>query len=242
MIIINRITNTHGIIIGRQPNNKSERYEMIFTNIFTRQCETSIAFPTFKAAFRILNYAKNTSDYGLNYYDRILKRGENSLRQKFIDKKLVLTCYSDASFAEQGDSKSTTGYLIYLNGNLIQWQSKKQTYVVTSTAAAEFIAMSTAVQDCIWISDVLTALGLKLELPVRIFNDNAAAIAIVSDYYNTNRLRGVRVAHHFIKDEEQRGFIKVEYVNTKENTADALTKRLPKDSFLYFQKQLIEKP
>ena len=46
MIIINRITNTHGIIIGRQPNNDSERYEMIFTSIFTRQCETSIAFLT----------------------------------------------------------------------------------------------------------------------------------------------------------------------------------------------------
>ena len=45
-MIIHRITNTHEIIIGRQPNNKSERYEMIFTNIFTRQCETSIAFPT----------------------------------------------------------------------------------------------------------------------------------------------------------------------------------------------------
>ena len=45
-MIMNRTTNTHGIIIGRQPNNNSERYEMIFTNIFTRQCETSIAFLT----------------------------------------------------------------------------------------------------------------------------------------------------------------------------------------------------
>lgn len=53
--------------------------------------------------------------------------------------------YSDASWGDCPNGKSTTGFVVYLYGALVMWNSVKQSLVATNTCEAEFAALSECV-------------------------------------------------------------------------------------------------
>ena len=59
-------------------------------------------------------------------------------RGKDID--LIMHVYSDNS-GDKSKRRSSTGFLIYMNMDLIQWLSKKQPKIETSVFGVEFVAM-----------------------------------------------------------------------------------------------------
>jgi hypothetical protein len=50
--------------------------------------------------------------------------------------------YANADYAMSKDKKSTTGYAVMSQGNLIFWKSKNQSFVAQLTTEAEFIAIN----------------------------------------------------------------------------------------------------
>ena len=57
--------------------------------------------------------------------------------------------YSYADWAgDLSDRKSTSGYVFMLSGGPVSWSSRKQNCVALSTAEAEYVALSAAVQEC----------------------------------------------------------------------------------------------
>ena len=73
-----------------------------------------------------------------------------------------LVGYADADWASDTvDRKSVSGYAFKVFGNLVSWSSKKQTTVSTSSSEAEYVALSSAVSEGIWIAGVLEDLELK---------------------------------------------------------------------------------
>jgi len=57
--------------------------------------------------------------------------------------------YVDADYAGSiVDRRSTTGYCMFLGGNLVTWRSKKQNMVARSSAEAEFSAMTQGFVSC----------------------------------------------------------------------------------------------
>lgn len=208
--------------------------------------EERLTMKHFDAAFCVLLYAEKTKEFGLKYSDNeklFFKKGGNKAPVELCDRVLTIECYSDASFAERfSESRSTTGYGIYINNNLVQWCSKQQPYVANSTAAAEYIAMAHAVQDCIWMYELLIKIGLKVELPIKVYGDNQAEIKIVKSFFNTDRLRGVRVAYHTIKHEQRKGVIDAQWIETEKNIADIFTKPLGKQKFFEFRSKIVKPP
>jgi hypothetical protein len=58
--------------------------------------------------------------------------------------------YFDVDWAESFDRKLTTGFCIFVGGNLVTWKSKKQNIVARSSAEAEFRAMALTASELIW--------------------------------------------------------------------------------------------
>jgi hypothetical protein len=87
------------------------------------------------AACHVLHYLKGTKDFGI------------TLCKTPIDQTNILS-YVNASWASCPiTSKSTTGYLILWNDNLISWCSKKQSSTSLSSKEAEYIAMTEVTKE-----------------------------------------------------------------------------------------------
>ena len=73
---------------------------------------------------------------------------------------LKLSIFADTSHGNLSDGGSQLGYLIMLVGDdgLLNWQSKQIKHVVRSTLAAEKLALSDAVDDGIYISEIVSEL------------------------------------------------------------------------------------
>ena len=99
------------------------------------------------AVKRILRYLNGTIKLGLLY------RESTSVK---------IAGYTDADWAgDVGDRKSTSGYMFLLGGAAISWKSNKQTCVALSTAEAEYVALSTAAQEAIWLQQLTSDLMNK---------------------------------------------------------------------------------
>ena len=64
---------------------------------------------------------------------------------------MILRGWTDASYANNHDFKSTGGSCFKLGGSLLSWSSNKQSIVALSTAESELIALTAAAQEAIWL-------------------------------------------------------------------------------------------
>ncbi len=77
--------------------------------------------------------------------------------------------------------RSTTGYITKLDGNLISWKSQRQPTVAMSSTEAEYMSLTAAVQEVIWLKRMLSNLKVYSKSKVVIFQDNQGAIALAKN-------------------------------------------------------------
>ena len=182
------------------------------------------------AAKRVLRYAKGTASMGLTF------GGSASSSQQVC----LGPVYCDADWAQDpADRRSTTGYITKINGGTVSWASKKQTTIALSSAEAEYMAAGAAVQEILWLRTLLSELGWRQEAATVLLCDNQAAIALASDDVHHARTKHIDVRHHFIREHAAAGAVKLEWVSTKEQQADILTKPLHTLPFTHLRSQVM---
>ncbi|RVW18491.1 Retrovirus-related Pol polyprotein from transposon RE1 [Vitis vinifera] len=170
-----------------------------------------------EAVYRILRYLKMTPGKGLFF-----RKTENRDTE----------VYSDADWAGNIiDRRSTSGYCSFVWGNLVTWRSKKQSVVARSSAEAEYRALAQGICEGIWIKRVLSELGQTSSSPILMMCDNQAAISIAKNPVHHDRTKHVEIDRHFITEKVTSETVKLNYVPTKHQTADILTKALPRPNF-----------
>ncbi|RVW30562.1 Retrovirus-related Pol polyprotein from transposon RE1 [Vitis vinifera] len=170
-----------------------------------------------EAVYRILRYLKMTPGKGLFF-----RKTENRDTE----------VYSDADWAGNIiDRRSTSGYCSFVWGNLVTWRSKKQSVVARSSAEAEYRALAQGICEGIWIKRVLSELGQMSSSPILMMCDNQAAISIAKNPVHHDRTKHVEIDRHFITEKVTSETVKLNYVPTKHQTADILTKALPRPNF-----------
>ncbi|RVW65650.1 Retrovirus-related Pol polyprotein from transposon RE1 [Vitis vinifera] len=148
------------------------------------------------------------------------------------EKNELTEVYSDADWAGNIiDRRSTSGYCSFVWGNLVTWRSKKQSVVARSSAEAEYKALAQGICEGIWIKRVLSELGQTSSSPILMMCDNQAAISIAKNPVHHDRTKHVEIDRHFITEKVTSETVKLNYVPTKHQTADILTKALPRPNF-----------
>ena len=109
----------------------------------------------------------------------------------FVDGNL--TGYSDAG--DMDDRHSTSGNVFSLAGGAVSWSSKKQATFALSTAEAEYVALSGATQEAVWLRRLLEDVGVPPEGPTVIHEDNQGAMAMVK-----NPVGHAKAKHNDIRD------------------------------------------
>ena len=133
----------------------------------------------------------------------------------------------DADWAgDQEDRKFTSGYLFQMAGGPVSWKSRKQDSVALSTAEAEYIALSSAAQETVWIRRLVTELGMEPEGPTTLMEDNQSAIAMAKNPQFHGRAKHIDIRHHFIREKVNGREIQLVYCPTGDMVADMLTKGL----------------
>lgn len=134
--------------------------------------------------------------------------------------------YVDAAYANQKDYRSTTGHLIFLGDNLISWHSSKQGCYTHSSSESEYVALSHYIKEILWQQQLMEDIGHK-QLETLTYEDNQSAIALATNpQENHKRTKHIQVSFHSTRDYVKQGVIKLNYVATKEQLADCLTKIL----------------
>ncbi|KAD7477010.1 hypothetical protein E3N88_00146 [Mikania micrantha] len=111
-----------------------------------------------------------------------------------------LVAFSDSDYAGcKLTRKSTSGGCQFLGNCLVSWQSKKQTYVATSTAEAEYIAAASCTSQILWLQSQLLDYGIK-ESKTPLLMDSASALCIVKNPVQHSRTKHIEIRHHFIRD------------------------------------------
>ena len=169
------------------------------------------------AVKRIFKYLKGTINFGLIFSSR---------------QKLMLKGYSDADYAGDLDTRrSTSGSVFTLGSGSIAWSSRRQQCVSLSTTESEYIALSQAVQELTWLKLFLGELLDQPKMVPTMYGDNQSAIKLVKNPEFHRRTKHIDVRYHYIREKFNEGLFSLEYISSKEQIADIMTKPTPRTRF-----------
>jgi hypothetical protein len=123
--------------------------------------------------------------------------------------------------------RSRTGFVVYLNGALVYWLSKKQTSIESSSFGSEFVAMKQLCEYLRGLRYKLRMLGIPVRGPAYIYGDNQSVLANTTVPESTLKKKSQSICYHFVREGAARDEWRTSYVNTNYNEADLLTKLLP---------------
>ncbi|XP_042752088.1 secreted RxLR effector protein 161-like [Lactuca sativa] len=132
--------------------------DIMFAVCYCARFQTNPREPHMVAVKNIFRYLKRTTSLGIWY-------PSNS--------RFFVQAYSDADLGRCGlDHKITTEGCQFLDGELVSWQSKKQTCISLSTAEAEYITAASCTSQVVWIQSQFRDYGINMKrIPLYCYSD-----------------------------------------------------------------------
>lgn len=159
---------------------------------------------------------------------RILRylKGTISMKLRFTRSgPMNIHCYTDSDWASDIDSRrSCAGHVVIMSNGAISWSSKKQRTVALSSTEAEYMALSTAACDVLWVKQLAQELDSPSNDPTIILCDNESTINLGKNDAFRPRTKHIDIRFHHLRKKISTGFIDIKHVSTHKNAADFLTK------------------
>ena len=105
----------------------------------------------------------------------------------------------------------------------VSWKSTLQSTVALSTTETEYMAITEAVKEEIWLQGLLDDLGVG-QKQVTVFCDSQSAIHLAKNQVYHARTKHIDVRYHFVQEIIKEGGVLVQKIKTGNNPAYMLIK------------------
>ena len=195
-----------------------------------------------KAAYRVLQYIVQTKEFGIEYspngqivdfkdFRYLDKTKAVKIDDYGAQSPFFVTVLSDSDFAaDLKDRHSQSGSCTYLNNNLISWSSRKQTCVSLSSTESEYVAMAESAKSGLYFNNLLKEISFPTSY-INLCGDNLSALTLSAHKAVHQKTKHIDVKYHFLRSLVTNRDVKLNYVNTKFNIADILTKIVDTTTF-----------
>eukprot|EP00253_Pinus_taeda_P012097 PITA_12097 len=204
-----------------------EKCKPMQTPLAVNQLSQAIVQPTkvfWKSVKHVLRYLRGTSHYGLWYIKR-----EGVKLQGFIA----------ADWARsQSDRKSTSRGIFNVGSVALSWHNRKQRSVALSSAEAEYMVVSQAACEAIWMWKILVGLFDQMMDPTVIYCDNQSCIKLFENPVFHEKSKHIYICYHHLRDCVARRIMLLKYISTEEQDANILTKALSKCKFEFHRDRI----
>ena len=191
----------------------------------------------YEALIHLLGYIRKYPNLGNKFYKNPTESPSNTILEKYNIKPSQIVVFSDASFQDcPDDGKSTTGYMIFTAGGLIEANSSVPTPVAMSTCESEYMAAARAgmaAAHAYMIYYDYQKLGTKdydfaqvtpEKPPIIIMTDNKAAVRLSINDMMKKGTRHIARRFHYVKEGTKSGIHTVQYCKAEDMLADIATK------------------
>jgi hypothetical protein len=133
---------------------------------------------------------------------------------------------ADADFHGEVDHKrSTTSYIFIIGTTTISWISQIQKIVALSTTEANYVAVTKASKEMIWLQGLLVELGFRQVKNV-LNSDSQSAIHLAKNSSFHSRTKHIGFRYHFFRSLLNDGVLAFEKIKGSKNPANMLTKTI----------------
>ena len=172
----------------------------------------------------VSNYMSNPSKKHWEAVKSIMRylNGTRKVCICFGSKELCVEGYIDADYVGDMDKRrSTSGYVFMFASGAVSWRSRLQNCTSMSTIEAEYIIVSEACKEAIWIARLVRDLGIIVEMPT-LYCDSQSAIMLAKNPVFHAKTKHIDVKYHFIRDMLEDKLLDLVKVHTDDNPADLL--------------------
>jgi hypothetical protein len=149
-----------------------------------------------------------------------------------------LTGYADVDGSMAEDHHAISGYTFLLHSGTVLWSAKQQEIILLSTTESEYVALTHAAKEALWLHSLITQQFPSVLGPTILFLDNQSAIALAQDHQFHACTKHIDVHFHFICWIVKCGSLCLIYCPTNGMVVNTLTKALPSAKVKHFASQL----
>ena len=146
---------------------------------------------------------------------------------------ISLEVFADADYASRATNRrSVSGGAIMYVGACVCWFSRTQKCVTLSISEAEYVALSDAVKELLFLRQVWRFMISGKGMPCfPVFEDNQGALQLSKNPVSNSNSKNIDVRHHFLRELVCQGDTIVNHVPSEYQHADMLTEVLAFDLF-----------
>jgi len=102
--------------------------------------------------------------------------------------------FSDSDWAGCVDTRrSTSGFVWIMGGGAICWRSRLQMIIALSSTEAKYVGTTPAVQEVVWLRDLLCKLGITDNSPSLLNMDNWGAVSLTCNAGDSNWTKHINI-------------------------------------------------
>jgi hypothetical protein len=135
--------------------------------------------------------------------------------------------YVDSDYAGDLDRRiSLAGYVFTVGSCGVSWKAVLQPVVALSTTEAEYMAIAEECKELIWLNRLYVEL-CGVDSCINLFSGSQSAIYLTKDQMFHAKTKHTEIKYHYVRDEIEKGKLKLCKISTHNNPTDMLTKLVP---------------